>query len=297
LNRINLGARTYNPTTGRMDGVDALADIMRRHSPYQANFNNPLRFIDPDGNEAQEVKDFTYTDGYGTYSARNSSGSVGFSGSYQNSGTEEDPPKKLSTGQRVASFGMGVLNTVGAAGSAAYIAGTDGFGALAGGGAALVYNVDHAATNFTEAWTGEAQETNGSKLLQAAGVPQSTANNAYTAAGLLMMKPAGGRNALLLTTSSTSKAPSRTYTIYQANGDLFKFGVTDANFVRMNQSLKLAGNGSYAKWSGIITKQEAHIAEKYLRSLHFNSTGQYILPGMKVPYPINFNTGLPIKKP
>ena len=89
LNRINLGSRTYNPTTGRMDGVDALADIMRRHSPYQANFNNPLRFLDPDGNEAQ---DFTYNDGYGAMSSRNSSGSVGFSGSYQNSGQDGCPP-------------------------------------------------------------------------------------------------------------------------------------------------------------------------------------------------------------
>lgn len=94
LNRINLGARTYNPTTGRMDGVDALADIMRRHSPYQANFNNPLRFLDPDGNEPQ---DFTYTDGYGTYSARNSSGSVGFSGSYQDSFGEDKPKPKSTT--------------------------------------------------------------------------------------------------------------------------------------------------------------------------------------------------------
>lgn len=92
LNRINLGVRTYNPTTGRMDGVDAFADIMRRHSPYQANFNNPLRFLDPDGNEPQ---DFTYNDGYGTMSSRNSSGSVGFSGSYQNNDNSSmggDPP-------------------------------------------------------------------------------------------------------------------------------------------------------------------------------------------------------------
>ncbi len=93
LNRINLGARTYNPTTGRMDGVDALADVMRRHSPYQANFNNPLRFIDPDGNESQ---DFTYTDGYGTYSARNSSGSVGFSGAYQDAFGDDKPKLKTA---------------------------------------------------------------------------------------------------------------------------------------------------------------------------------------------------------
>lgn len=49
LNRINLGARTYNPTTGRLDRVDALSDQMRRHSTYAVNFNNPMRFIDPDG--------------------------------------------------------------------------------------------------------------------------------------------------------------------------------------------------------------------------------------------------------
>ncbi len=97
LNRINLGARTYNPTIGRMDGIDALSLIMPSFSPYNANFNNPLRFLDPDGNEAKDSQDFTYTDGYGTYSARNSSGSVSFSGNYQNSENSNmggDPPKK-----------------------------------------------------------------------------------------------------------------------------------------------------------------------------------------------------------
>jgi RHS repeat-associated protein len=51
LNRISLGARSYNPTIGRMDNVDNLSIKMPNWSPYMANFNNPLRFIDPDGRE------------------------------------------------------------------------------------------------------------------------------------------------------------------------------------------------------------------------------------------------------
>ncbi|MCV6630439.1 MAG: hypothetical protein OIF50_11355 [Flavobacteriaceae bacterium] len=102
-------------------------------------------------------------------------------------------------------------------------------------------------------------------------------------------------NPIKLTTSSGSLAPSRTYTIYNRFGELHKFGVTDANLVRYGQSLKSAGPGAYGKFSSIMYKGKTHTMEKYLRSLHFNSTGQYSLPGMKIPYPVNFNTGLPIK--
>ncbi|MDN3657817.1 DUF6443 domain-containing protein [Ferruginibacter paludis] len=105
----------------------------------------------------------------------------------------------------------------------------------------------------------------------------------------------GSANLIKLFTSSLSKAPSRTYTILEAGGGVFKFGVTDANFKRMEQSLKLAGDGATASFSGVMTKSEAHVAEKYLRSLHYNSTGQYRLPGMKVPFPIDFTTGFRIR--
>jgi hypothetical protein len=102
-------------------------------------------------------------------------------------------------------------------------------------------------------------------------------------------------DAVELTTSSKSLKPSRNYTIYDSEGNLHKFGVTNSNLVRYNESLLDAGPGSYGKYSDIIPKYQAHINEKYLRSLHYSSTGVYRIPGMKIPYPVNLRTGIRIK--